>query len=58
MVSRAVQFRFTLSFNMPRVTERAVTSCMHCVARARRQASALIICGTPGITYGRAVRTS
>ena len=42
---------------MPRVTACAVTSCAHRVARARRQA-ALIIRGTPEITYGRAVRAS
>ena len=43
---------------MPRVTAHAVTSCTHHVARARRQPAALIICGTPGNTYGRAVCAS
>ena len=33
---------------MPHVTARAVTSCMHRAARTHRQASALIIHGTPG----------
>ena len=43
---------------MPRVTARAVTSCVHRAARARRQAGRLIIRGAPEITYGRAVRAS
>ena len=41
---------------VPRVTTRAVMSCTHRVAGVPRQASHLIICGAPGITYGCAVR--
>ena len=46
---------------MPCVTARAVMSCAHCAAHARRQAgkpAALIIRGAPGITYGCAIRAS
>ena len=40
---------------MPRVTARAVTSCVHCTARAW---AALIIRGVPGNTYGPAICAS
>ena len=46
---------------MPRITACAVMSCAHRATRTRRQAgkpAALIIRGTPEITYGRAVRAS
>ena len=43
---------------MPRVTARAVTSCVHRATRARRQAGRPNIRGAPEITYGRAVRAS
>ena len=43
---------------MPRVTARAVTSCAHRAAHARRKPAALTIRGAPEITYGRAVHAS
>ena len=42
---------------MPCVTAPAATSCMHCAAHAAGKLATLIICGMPGITYGRAVHT-
>ena len=42
---------------MPRVTACTVTSCAHHAAHASKPAT-LIICGAPGITYGRAVGAS
>ena len=42
---------------MPHVTAREVMSCAHRAAHAGKLA-ALIICGAPGNTYGRAIRAS
>ena len=42
---------------MPRVTAQAVMSCAHHVACTAGKPATLIIRGTPGITYGRAIRT-
>ena len=43
---------------MPRVTARAVTSCAHFAARARRQAGRPNYTWRAGITYGHAVQAS
>ena len=43
---------------MPHVTACAVTSCVHHMAHARRQAGHLIIRGAPGFTYGHAIHAS
>ena len=43
---------------MPRVTARAVTSCAHCAAHARRQAGRPNYMWCAEITYGCAVRAS
>ena len=44
---------------MPRVIACAVTSCAHRAVHTHAgKLAALIICGVPGITYGRAVHAS